>query len=129
MRRLSLQQLEDAFLSADINRFWLGTFWVILNHAKHERGIDLCEALQRIRMQAFDVAVFVEKILQQEDLDDVVHVIEMLQAENPPGNPYLPASLGLLQAWRARTLMQIVIYKRNAAHQGQRNTAAGQTCD
>ena len=114
MRKLSLQQLEEAFLAPDVDTFRLGTFWVILNRAKHERGIELRQALQRIRMQAFDVSIFVERILRPEDLDDVVHIIEMLQAENLGVNLSPPTSLGLLQAWRARALMQIVIDKRNA---------------
>ena len=114
MRKLTEQQLKDAFLSPGADTVSLSTFWVIIDRAKHEGSVDLLQALQRIRMQAFDVSVFIEKILQPVDLDDVVHVIEMLQAENPDGNLFPPASLSLLQAWRARTLMQIVIDKRNA---------------
>jgi hypothetical protein len=108
-----MKALEDAFLVQDVDKMALGTFWVIINRAKHERGIDLRQALQRIRYQAFDVSIFLEKIVQTDDLDDVVHVIEMLESENIDGNLFIPESLRLLQAWRARTLMQIVIKKRN----------------
>ena len=117
MRKLSEQQLKEAFLAPGADTVSLSTFWVIINRARHERGIDLRQALQRIRNQAFDVSIFVEKILQPDDLDDVVHVIEIIEAENPDGNIFLPRSFGLLQAWRARVLMQIVIDKRNAMHQ------------
>ena len=114
MRRLTAQHLRETFLTPEIDSVQLSTFWVIINRAHHERGIDLRQALQRIRNQAFDVSIFVEKILLLDDLDDVVHVIEMLGAENPDGNLFLPRSLGLLQAWRARALMQIVIDKTTA---------------
>lgn len=107
-----MQELEHAFLGPDVDKMSLGTFWVIINRAKHERGIDLRQALQRIRYQAFDVSIFLEKIVKTGDLDDVVHVIEMLESENIDGNLFPPRSLCLLQTWRARTMMQIVIEKQ-----------------
>ena len=128
MRKLSMQELQDAFLGPDVDTMALSTFWVIINRAKHERGIDLSQAPQRIRNQAFDVSIFVEKILQPDDLDDVVHVIEIIEAENPDGNIFLPRSFGLLQAWRARALMQIVIDKRSAMQQ-QKTFTDTTSCD
>jgi hypothetical protein len=114
MRKLSMQELEDAFLCPDVDKMSLSTVFVIINRARHERGIDIRQALQRIRYQAFDVSIFLEKIVKTDDLDDVVHVIEMLEAENINGNLFFPGSLRLLQSWRAKTLMQIVIEKQKA---------------
>jgi hypothetical protein len=68
MRRLSTQQLEEVFLGSGVNPRSISTAWVIINRAEHEKGIDLRHALECVRMQSFEVSVFVEKILQPCDL-------------------------------------------------------------
>ena len=112
MRRLSEQLLTDLFLAPGADTVSLSTFWVIINRPKHERGIDLRQALERVRMQTFEVSIFVEKILRPEDLEDVVYVIDMLSAEVKESDLRSRQCLRMLHAWRAKTLMQIVIEKR-----------------
>ena len=129
MHRLTMQQLEDVFLAPGTDTTLLSTFWVILNRAKHERGVELRQALERVRMQPSEISVFVEKILQPEDLDDVIYEIEKLSAELTEKNLFAPRALRMLQAWRAKMLMQIVIDKRNAAQQVTKTSKEDQKCD
>lgn len=127
MRRLTEQHMRETFLTPDIDSVSLSTFWVIINRAKNERGIDLRQALERVRRQTLEVSIFVEKILRPEDLDDVVYVIEMLIAELKDTDIWSWLCLRMLQSWRAKTLMQIVIDKRSAM-QAQKNFTDGTSC-
>ena len=112
MRKLSEQLLRDTFMAPGADTIALSTFWVILNRAIHERGIELRQALERVREQPYEVSIFVEKILQPDDLGDVVYVIDKLSAEITDAHVFAQKALRMLQAWRARALMQIVIDKR-----------------
>ena len=72
-------------------------------------GIDLRGALELVRTQLPEVSLIVEKILQPTDLADVEYVIEMLVEEDAANRIWDRQCLRLLQAWRAKTLMQNVI--------------------
>ena len=111
--------MRETFLTPEIDSVELSTFWVIINRAHHERGIDLRQALERVRRQTCEVSIFVEKILRPKDLAEVIYVIEMLTAQVKESDIWSLRCLRMLQAWRAKTLMQIVIDKRNATRQAK----------
>ena len=122
MRRLIQEELEAVFLAPGVDYRSLSTAWVIINHAEHEGGIELHQALERVRKQSYEVSIFADKILQSGDLDDVVYVIDKLVAETEHKNIWSRECLRMLQAWRARTLMQVVIDKRNVAQRDKSPT-------
>ena len=126
MRRMTEQHMREAFLTPDIDSVSLSTFWVIINRAKNERGIDLRQALERVRRQTLEVSIFVEKILRPEDLDDVVYVIDKLAAEVKQTDVWSLQCLRMLQSWRARMLMQIVIERRRSAQMSSRTNIEDQ---
>lgn len=110
--RLTLDQLEDIFFNRKAETTELGTFKIIIHIAEKEDGIELRQALARIRKQRYEVSVFVEKILQNSDIDDVDYVIELLSADIKECYMWALECMHMLQSWRAKTLMQIVIEKQ-----------------
>ena len=95
----------------------LSTARLIMYYAEEDEGIELRYALSCVRKYTHEVSVFVESILQPSDLDDVIYVIERLSDDAKKIHFQAHESLRMLQSWRAKTLMQIVIDKRNAAQQ------------
>ena len=83
-------------------------------YAEDDDGIELRYALSCVRKYTYEVSVFVEQILQPSHIDDVVYVIELLSADSAKRHFQAHESLRMLQAWRAKTLMQLVIEKRKA---------------
>ena len=88
---------------------------MLINHAKKHGDVDLREALTLVRSEKYEIAIFVGYILQSSDTDDVDYVLELLSADIRQGYSWATECWRMLQAWRTRTLMQIVIDKRNAA--------------
>ena len=113
MRRLTVQKLESAFLDFDKETIGLFTFLSINRELKKEDFIDLREALIFLRNDWREIAAFVEKILQPNDIDYVDCVIELLIADIRVGFGSAPECLRMLQAWRAKMLMQIIIDRGN----------------
>ena len=74
------------------------------------------------------MSIFVEKILRPEDIDDVVYVIDMLSTDVKDSDIWSLQCLRMLQSWRARTLMQIVIDRRNAAKRAK-SLGCDASCD
>ena len=109
MRRLTTRQLADAFMASGFSSDEISTYWVILERAYTEDGIELRDALLCVREQTVEVSVFVGHILQPADLDDVVHVIDRLAADVKNRKIWSSDCLPPLRAWRAKVLMQIVI--------------------
>jgi hypothetical protein len=107
--RLTLEKLEDAFLDIDKETIGIFTFLSINHHLKEGDSIDLREALEFFRNDFHEVSVFVEKILRSSDIADVEYVIEILVEEDAVNRIWDRNCLRLLQAWRAKTIMQIVI--------------------
>ena len=120
MRRLTQQELEDVFLAAARETLDLSLYWTISHWARQHSGIELRTALRQVRRETKKMSIFIDKILHASDLDDVVYVIDVLASEIGKGDLPGTACLSLLQAWRARTLMQSVIDKRT-----ERITCAG----
>ena len=114
MRLLTTQQIETAFCNHETHD---GTFWAIIGIAKRDAGIEVRQALEILRFNRIDLAIFIEKILQPGDIDDVDYVIDLLERQMTEVSWLDKLCLILLQAWRARSLMQIVIDKRNAMQQ------------
>lgn len=122
---LTIEQLEDLFpLHAEVpDGVRLSSAWIIMRKARQNVGIDLRDALYAAKSDIQEMSIFIEKILQPTDLDDVIYVIDMLLSENTDGVIWAPHCLPMLHAWRAKVLMMNVIAKRNtlssadAAHQ------------
>ena len=112
--RLTLKTLQDAFLESGFSESQLSTARLIMYYAGEDIGIELRYALICVRKYSYEVSVFVESILQPSDLDDVNYVIEKLREETKTVNFQAHESLRMLQAWRARVLIQIVIDTKNA---------------
>ena len=93
---------------------WVSENWHFTYRAHNAVGLELRDALVLVKNQSSEVSLFVEKILQPADLADVECVIEMLLEEDAKNRIWDRKCLQMLQAWRAKTLMQIVIEKRNA---------------
>lgn len=120
MRKLTQQELQDAFLKPGLDAIDLGAYWDIAHYARRNHGVSLREALHTARKRRREVSVFVEKILRTSDLADVVYVIDSLGAETTDGNTEPGECLRLLQTWLARTLMQSVIDKRRRRSERKR---------
>ena len=112
--RLTPIQIADVFGDPNIDSRALRENWYIAYRAQNEGGLELRDALELVRNQPSEMSAFVEKILQPADLADVEFVIEILVEEDAVNRIWDRKCLRMLQAWRARTLMQIVIDKRNA---------------
>ena len=111
--RLTHKTLKQAFLESGFSELQMSTARLITAYAEDD-GIELRHALTCLRKYRYEVSVFVESILQPSDLDDVIYVIEMLSDDAKKVHFRAHESLRMLQAWRAKTMMQIVIDKRNA---------------
>ena len=92
---------------------------MLINHAEKHGDVDLREALTLVRSEKHEISIFVGYILQSSDNDAVDYVIELLTADIKQGYFGAPECWRMLQSWRARMLMQIVIDKRKVA---QRST-------
>lgn len=114
--RLTIEQLEELFPLHDEvpDGVRLSSVWIIMRKARKEDGIDLRDALYCAKKDIPETSIFIEKVLQPSDLDDVAYVIDMLLSENTDGVVWAPQCLTILHAWRAKTLMMNVIAKRNA---------------
>lgn len=112
MRKLTKEEINEAFLTPGLETMHLGVYWDICHYARRNHGVPLREALYTIRKRRREVSVFVDKIIRTSDLDDVVHVINALRAEITDSDIEASECLQMLQIWRARTLMKIVINKR-----------------
>ena len=108
--RMTTRQLTDKDRLCD----WVSENWHLTYRAHNAVGLELRDALVLVRNQSSEVSLFVEKILQPDDLEDVEYVIEILAEEDAKNRIWDRKCLRMLQAWRASTLMQIVIEKRNA---------------
>ena len=114
MRRLTQDELEEVFLTPVLDKLDLKLYWTLVHWARANTGMKLRTALRQVRRQPENMSLFIDKILRAPDLDDVVDVIDLLASEIGKGDVPGVACLGMLQAWHARTLMGIVIAKRNA---------------
>lgn len=127
--RLTPEYLRSVFLECGYDEFELNSAWLVTHRSKEEKGIKLRYALDCVREQAANVSVFVEHILQPSDLDEVSYVIERLYADSEKRKFKAAESLRMLQAWRAHTLMQIVIEKRNRMISTSERLDQGFVCD
>ena len=125
--RMTTRQLTDIFGDPGVDSTVLRENWFVAYRAQNEDGLELRDALELVRNQPGEVSAFVEKVLQPSDLADVEYVIEMLVEEDAVNRIWDRKCLRLLQSWRARTLMQIVIEKRNSMNV-ERDTQESQ-CD
>ena len=114
MRRLTEDDLDAAFPEWGVDVTDVGAYSTVINRARRQDGIELQQALAQLRRQKQEVEVFVEKVLVPSDLANIEPVIDMLAKEIDGSDWWNPECLRLLQAWRAKVLMQIVIDKRNA---------------
>lgn len=127
--RLTLKTLQEAFLESGFSELQLSNARLIIYYAKEDDGIELRYALSCVRKYAYEVSVFVENILMPSDLDDVEYVIEKLCDDAKKSHFEAHESLRMLQVWRAKTLMQIIIDKRSAAQMAARKNQKEQPCD
>ena len=112
--RLTSLQINDAFIKPAELMEQFTTAWVLIGRANEEAGIELREALYIVRRQHDEIAVFVDRILDESHFDDVVFVIDQLCGEMSDPDFSGSVSLQMLHAWRARVMMQIVIDRRNS---------------
>ena len=114
MRRLTQDDLEEVFLTPALDKLDLKLYWTLVHWARADTSMKLRTALRQVRRQPENMSLFIDKILRASDLDDVVDVIDLLASEIAETDLPGITCLGMLRAWRARTLMGIVIAKRNA---------------
>jgi hypothetical protein len=129
MRLLTKQHIDDAFSNWDQDVTDVGQFLVVLKLAESDGGIELRQALEIVRRRRREVAVFIERILQPSDLDEAVFVIDLLTKDLSEFDSWDDMCLTLLQAWRARVLMQIIIEKRNVMNRPQHGRDEDESCD
>lgn len=112
--RLTLEKLQYAFLHCGYDTYKFSTAWVLIDHAKKHGDIELREALELVRSQAYEVTVFIDQILELSDVDDVSYVIEKLISD--PDYRFFNRGncLKILLSWRSGALMRIVIEKQKA---------------
>ena len=112
MRKLTQHVLENAFRASGIEMTDAGVFWGVSHFCRKHDGMALREVLKSVRNSPVDVSIFVKTVLQPSDIDDVAHVIEALNEDTKSLDGGSLDSLLMLQSWRAKALMQIVIDKR-----------------
>ena len=127
--RLTYKHLNEVFHEPGADTLFSGAFWFVIFRAKRDKGIELREALECVRKNPLEVSIFVEKILQPSNLEDVVNVIDMIVAEKKRDDIYLEESLRMLHAWRAKTLMMNVISMRNKISRDMSARKTENSCD
>ena len=115
MRKLTSEQLHEAFPMSKFDMMDTISFYAIVQQAQEDDGIDIRYVLEQVGTQPRGVSVFVEKILLASDLDDVLFVIDKIISEKKDDDVFAIEAIRKLRAWVAKTSMINVIKKREGA--------------